>query len=338
MQNTNTPKPKVSIIVAVYKVADYIEQCARSLFEQTLDDLEIIFVDDATPDDSVAIIERTLQDYPNRQGQVKILHHEQNMDISQTRKDGLDAATGEYFIFVDGDDWVEPNYAELLYTKAKETGADIVICDYYHYYNEKDRVICQTAPQGEGENGERLRDDTMNRQIPPSMWIHLIRRSIVDENDIAWPVCGMAEDLVLITQISYYAKRLGHVDALLHHYRFNPNSYVNTKNEKAFVKRANDYMANLRIIEDFMKRKGIDKKYAQGLFISRVSALSKYKLLIDKPKYWWKYVSIYPSVSWALVFGNKYIKLKKRKRMKHLTIILGIYPIYMHIKNRKRKN
>ena len=97
-------------------------------------------------------------------------------------------------------------------------------------------------------------------------------------------------------------------------------------------------MANLRIIEDFMKRKGIDKKYAQGLFISRVSALSKYKLLIDKPKYWWKYVSIYPSVSWALVFGNKYIKLKKRKRMKHLTIILGIYPIYMHIKNRKRKN
>jgi glycosyltransferase involved in cell wall biosynthesis len=114
MQNTNTPKPKVSIIVAVYKVADYIEQCARSLFEQTLDDLEIIFVDDSTPDDSVAIIARTLQDYPNRQGQVKILHHEHNMDLPQTRKDGLNAATGEYLIFMDGDDWVEPNYAELL--------------------------------------------------------------------------------------------------------------------------------------------------------------------------------------------------------------------------------
>ena len=124
-------KPKVSIVVPVYKVEAYIEQFVRSLFEQTLEDLEFIFVDDASPDESVAIIKRVLDEYPQRKGQVKFIRHEHNMDLPQTRKDGLNAATGEYLIYVDSDDWVEPNYAELLYTKAQETNADIVVCDCY---------------------------------------------------------------------------------------------------------------------------------------------------------------------------------------------------------------
>jgi glycosyltransferase involved in cell wall biosynthesis len=254
------------------------------------------------------------------------------MDLPQTRKDGLDVATGEYFIYLDSDDWVEPNYAELLYNKAQETGAEVVTCDFYNYYSEKEWELVSIVPQGEGENGERLRDDTINRLIPPNLCLHLVRKSIVDENDIAWPVCGMAEDVVLITQISYYAKRLSHVYVPLHHYRFNPNSYVNTKDEKAFAKRAYGYMANLRVVEDFMKKKGINKKYEQGLFMSKVWALAELNPLLDKPKYWWKYVSTYPSVNWALIFGNKYIHLKPIKRLRMLAIMLGIYPVGKRLK------
>lgn len=126
-------RAKVSFIVAVYNVADYIEQCARSLFEQTLEDIEIVFVNDCSPDDSEEIIRRTLEEYPHRKGQVKILTHEKNEQIMATRKDGLSASTGEYVHFIDGDDYVEPQTAELMYGKAVETDADVVVCNIYWY-------------------------------------------------------------------------------------------------------------------------------------------------------------------------------------------------------------
>lgn len=333
MQNTNTPKPKVSIIVAVYKVADYIEQCARSLFEQTLGDLEIIFVDDATPDDSVAIIERTLQDYPNRQGQVKILHHEQNMDLPQTRKDGLDAATGEYFIYVDGDDWVEPNYAELLYAKAIETGADVVECDLYNYLKNGLTVV-SIAPNGEGDEGERLRDDMLNRECWPSIVLRLVRRGLYYEHNIVWPLAGMAEDVVITSQVVYYANKLAHVAVPLYHYRYNPQSYMNAMTEDKIVNRCKGYTINIRIIEDFMKREGIEKRYRNGLLTSKKMMLEILYPLIYKPKYWWMYVSTFPEANWMLLNGIGKPKLKMRKRMQLLSILLGFYPIYMVIKYR----
>ena len=333
MNDTEDMKPKVSIVVPVYKVEAYIEQCVRSLFEQTLENLEFIFVDDASPDESVAIIKRVLDEYPQRKGQVKFIRHEHNMDISQTRKNGLNAATGEYFIYVDSDDWVEPNYAELLYNKAQETGAEVVICNFYNYYSEKEWVLVGTPPHGEGMKGEMLRDDTLNRQCSPNLWIRLVSRSLFDENDIAWPVCGMAEDLVLSSQFSYYAKSLAHVDVPLYHYRCTPNSYVKMKNEETVImKRANGFIANLGVLEDFMRKKGINKKYEQGLFISKVFALAELNPIIDKPKYWWKYVSTYPSVNLALIFGNKYVHLKPIKRLRLLTIMLGIYPVGKRLK------
>ena len=249
--------PKVSIIVAVYKVEAYIEQCARSLFEQTLEDMEFIFVDDATPDKSVDIIKRVLEDYPHRKGQVKIMRHEHNLDVSQTRKDGLDAATGEYFIYVDSDDWVEPNYAELLYTKAQETGADIVVCDFYFYKNEKVEVIT-ALPDEEGDTGERLRDDTLNRFSWPNLWIRLFRRSLLVDNNITWPKYGMAEDVVITSQATYYANKLAYLRSPLYHYRWNPNSFSRLEDETKMMKRVKNYEENLAIVQNFLSHHDVD--------------------------------------------------------------------------------
>ena len=331
MDNKSYNTPKVSIAVAVYKVADYIEQCARSLFEQTLDDLEIIFVDDASPDDSVAIIERTLQDYPKRQGQVKILHHAHNMDIFQTRKDGLDAATGEYFIYVDGDDWVEPNYAELLYDKAKSSGADVAVCDFY-YYSPKGVDTISSAPNGEGENGERMRDDTLYGECFPTVWIRLVRRELYNEHNIVWPVSGMADDVVITFQVLYFAKKIVHVAMPLYYYRINPQSYVNNMIEDSIVKRYKGCVNNIEVVEGFMKREGIEKKYRDGLLMLKKTALERLFPLIYKPKYWWMYVNTYPEANWMLLTGKGNPKLKMKKRLRLLTILMGIYPVYMNIK------
>ena len=111
--------PKVSICIAVYNVEKYIEQCVRSLFEQTLDDLEYIFVDDASPDASIDVLLRVLEDYPHRKNQVKLLRHETNQGVAVARKDAIAAATGEYIIHCDPDDWVDLDMYEKLYVKAK---------------------------------------------------------------------------------------------------------------------------------------------------------------------------------------------------------------------------
>lgn len=111
--------PKISVIIPVYKAEPYIERCVRSLFSQTLDDLEYIFIDDCTPDNSISVLKAVLDEYPNRRDQVKIVNHQHNQGVSQSRQDGFDATTGEYVIHCDPDDWIEPEMYELLYDKQK---------------------------------------------------------------------------------------------------------------------------------------------------------------------------------------------------------------------------
>lgn len=111
---------KLSVCIPVYKVEAYIEKCARSLFEQTYDDLEFVFVDDCSPDDSMDVLLRVLADYPERKNQVKILRHEKNAGLVRARKTGLAVATGELIAHCDADDWVDPKF----YVKLAEKFAD----------------------------------------------------------------------------------------------------------------------------------------------------------------------------------------------------------------------
>ena len=104
--------PKVSVIVPVYNAGLYIERCSRSLFAQSLDDMEFIFVDDCSTDNGIEIVERVLDDFPSRKSQVRFLKNEHNLGQAGTRARGIKMATGDYVIHCDSDDWVEPNMYE----------------------------------------------------------------------------------------------------------------------------------------------------------------------------------------------------------------------------------
>lgn len=118
--------PKVSFVVAVYNVSDYVERCAQSLFEQTLDDIEIIFCDDASTDNSVQLIRDLLDYYPQRRDNVKFICNETNQGTAINRWNGAKAATGEYVLLVDGDDYLEVTMGEQLYNEAVSSNADMV--------------------------------------------------------------------------------------------------------------------------------------------------------------------------------------------------------------------
>lgn len=117
---------KISILVPIYNVAEKIERCAVSLFEQTYKDIEYVFVNDCTPDNSIQVLESVLQRYPERIPQVKILHNERNLKQAGTRNRLLDNATGGLIMFVDSDDYLPLDACEKLFRKMQESGADIV--------------------------------------------------------------------------------------------------------------------------------------------------------------------------------------------------------------------
>ena len=117
---------KVSILIPVYGVEKYIERCARSIFEQTYQNLDIVFVDDCTPDKSIEILRRVLDDYPERKAQTRIIRHEHNQGLAAARNTAVAAATGTFLTHVDSDDWLELDAVEELVKKQVETGVAFV--------------------------------------------------------------------------------------------------------------------------------------------------------------------------------------------------------------------
>ena len=117
---------KVSILVSFFNVEDCIERCARSLFAQTYDDLEYVFIDDCSQDRSVSVLMDVARDYPNRTNDIKLIRSSRNRGVATSRNIAIENSSGEFICFVDSDDWLELNAVELLVEKQQSRDADIV--------------------------------------------------------------------------------------------------------------------------------------------------------------------------------------------------------------------
>lgn len=326
-------KVKVSFIVAMYNVATFIEQCARSLFEQTERDLEFVFVDDASPDNSVEIIHRVMEEYPERVPQVKIVRHEKNRRIVETRRDGLQAATGEYVVFVDGDDYVEPRMAELMYAKAAESGADSVLCDFFYTTNED--YEAGAIPQDYIDQGVDLRSAILNRDLNPYVWSKLVRRTVLTDNDIVWGKGSYGEDIVLSTMEAYYSKSVVCVNVPLYHYRNNPHSISNMIDEQRLVRIHEDYTGNIQIIEEFLRSKGCVDQCVKGLYLSKISARNYLLPLVGMRKYRKMWMESFPEINKSIFWGDKSHKSTCRDKIWYLGVALGFYPRFRKILTKK---
>ena len=243
--------PDVSVILAVYNVEPYIERCLHSLFGQTLEDIEYIFVDDGSTDGSISVIYDILDQYPHRKGAVKVLHHEHNCGVAATRTTGIRAATGGYIIHCDPDDWVEPDMYGKMYARAVETDADIVAC---HYWLNDNMVACDYAdtPQGCLENM------IQNRYRYVHLWTKLVRRSLIVGHDIV-PFEGIdyAEDLNCMIRTYYWANSISIVREPLYHYCARANS-VSTS--EAYLHNFKACTKNVERICEFLTNTG-DRRY-----------------------------------------------------------------------------
>ena len=147
---------------------------------QTLDDVEFIFVDDATPDNSMTVLKEVLARNPEREGRVKILHHEQNQGLPAARNTGMHEATGEYIFHCDSDDYVEPDMLARLYEVALEKQADFVWCDWYLTLANSERYM----KQPEYATAEEALRSMMAGGMKYNVWNKLVKRSVYTDNDI----------------------------------------------------------------------------------------------------------------------------------------------------------
>ena len=241
--------PKVSVIIPVYGVEQYIERCARSLFEQNMDDIEYLFIDDCTPDMSVEVLKSVLEEYPNRKDQVIIHRMKQNSGQAAVRKWGILNATGEYIIHCDSDDWTDVKMYETLYKIAKTDNADVVVCDFY----TSDRYQHEYHKGLEATSREEVLSSFYQRKIPTTLWNKLVKRDLFLKEGFVFPEHNMGEDIVLITQALYFSTNISYVKEPLYYYYENPNSISNIQTEEGAYKKYSDAISNAAIVRDFYR-------------------------------------------------------------------------------------
>jgi glycosyltransferase involved in cell wall biosynthesis len=246
--------PKVSIIIPVYGVEKYIEQCAHSLFNQTFQDIEFIFVDDCTKDNSISILQRVILDYPNRKRQISIIRKEKNEGLPQARLTGLKKSTGEYIIHIDSDDWVEHSMIELLYNEAKKNDQDIVWCDYYVNYQTSQQYINTYI---ENKTKTNIIKVLLSGKLHGGVWNKLVKKSIYART--FFPVANQREDLVITVQNIFKATRIECIPHALYHYRLHDASLTFDKERQ--IKRVNEIYENSVIIIQFLA-----EQYGNNLF------------------------------------------------------------------------
>ena len=172
----------VSVVVPVFGVEKYIERCARSLFEQTLPEMEFIFVDDCTKDRSIEILERVLEEYPHRHGQIHIVHHENNKGLPQARKTGIQLAKGQYIAHCDSDDWVDRDMYRSMYNVARCKNADIVFCDFLLASDYGNKAVLQNTVDC-CDNGYLILE-LLNDNIHGGLW----KRAVFTPPVMLWTV------------------------------------------------------------------------------------------------------------------------------------------------------
>lgn len=330
MIKQNENMPKVSIIIPVYGVEKYIERCARSLFEQTLDDIEYLFIDDCTPDKSVEILKRVLEEYPHRKSQVVIHRMEQNSGQAKVREWGMRNATGEYVIHCDSDDWVDVHMYEKMYKKSVSADYDIVVCDYY----ESDGISHVRKNEYISDKVEETMSSILLKKTHSVLWNKLVKKSIYN-NEIIYPIANNAEDYALLVQLAYHSKSFGYVNEPLYFYFYNTSSLTKVMTNENLINRFNQSVSNIGIVESFLRKNQSLAKYSDELDCIKV--IEKEILIsssFDKELYK-KWAGAYKEIFPRILLNNK---INLRRKLRFMGIKYRIYPLIrfmLNLLNRK---
>lgn len=211
----------ISVIIPCYNAGEYIEKTLRALEQQTLQDFEVIAVDDCSSDNTAEVI-RTIAAGSNLQ--ITLLQNEVNSGPALSRNRAIDASCAEFVCFCDSDDWYEEDYLQLMYEKSQEENADIVIADYYTVSSQGQKNEKVLGIQKTLSAAEALAINV------DSMCIMLCRRSLFDGLEL--PNLRNGEDMAVIPALLSRANRIAFVEKCLYNYLYRETSASNRANDK----------------------------------------------------------------------------------------------------------
>ena len=313
--------PKVSVIVPIYNVEKYIAKCLDSLANQTLDDIQIILVNDGSTDNSGNIAKEFKENYSDR----FIYVEKEDGGLSDARNYGMKYATGDYIAFIDSDDYAELNTYELLYNKAIEENADFVECNFIWEYPNKTRNDIRIPYKDKHE---------MLSVIRVVAWNKLIKKEIIINNNIDFPFGLRYEDTEFTYKLIPYIKKFAFVDETCIHYIQRSNSIANVQNERTaeiftIFEHVFKYYKENNLYEEYKDE--LEYNYARYLLCSslkricKVEDKEKRKELVKKT--WSLLNTNFPNWKKNRILNN--VKMKKNTYMK--TVNRFTYKIYAMI-------
>lgn len=264
-------KIKISIIIPVYNVEEYIEQCLKSVLDQTLQDIEIIIVNDGTKDNSMKKIERYLND-----SRIKVINKE-NGGLSSARNTGLKAAQGEYISFIDSDDFVEKTMMKDLYTSINNKNYDIAFSKVIEYDN-KNNILNKRVDKNEFTSFEK-KGIYLIEEAGIEVWNKIYNRNFLLKNNLFFQEGIIHEDDLFTRKCFFLAKKVKYVDKYHYYYRVNRDgSIMNSIKTSLKEKRKHSYKV---IIKELME---LEQNYKENRFKSIYLKLIifKYETLLNK--------------------------------------------------------
>ena len=219
--------PTVSLIVPIYKAEAFLPRFLSCALEQSYPRIQFVFIDDGSPDDSIGLLERTVaQHYPSLKERVTILRQANSGPLA-ARMAGIRAATGEYILCADADDWMRRNMVEKMVKAAMKEDADIVVCNFYRaykYYN---------LPNWEkhcSSRSKQLQSIFAERSAFGYLWNKMVRKTLWEHPQLHLPPCNMQEDLMLMAQFYFLAHKVRFIRPHLYYYRRDNPSSITNKN------------------------------------------------------------------------------------------------------------
>lgn len=274
--------PKVSIIIPVYNVEQYITKCTESLLQQTYPNIEYIFINDASTDNSLKELKSTTDKYPSRN--IIILDNKSNNGSSTTRNIGIETATGDYINFCDSDDWVESTAIEEMVATAISNNADVVATPFYTNTFKTENVLYFPS-----SNIADLNSIPINFQHF-SLWNKLIRASILQENNIlSLPGIDCWEDLSIISRIFALTSSVVLLNKPFYHYRkYEYHSLTSDSHERQL----NDRLRYTEFLIKWFTENNLSTKYTK--FLNHLKFTAKIKMLRTTPKQFRLWKRTYP--------------------------------------------
>ena len=297
--------PKVSVIVPVYNVEKYITRCLTSLVNQTIDDLEIILVNDGSTDNSEKLIKQFKKDYKNI-----IYVKKENGGLSSARNFGLIYATGEYIAFLDSDDYVDKSIYQKMYEKAKATNSDYVECDFIWKYPDNEKI----------DVGFRYKDKKeMFEKARVVAWNKLIKREIIINNKLEFPVGLYYEDVEFFYKLLPYINNFSFVEEPLIYYVQRGNSIVNKQDA-----RTKQIFKVLDNVINYYKKIGLYNEYETQIeyTYARILLCSSLKRMLQIPDKVTR--SLLLTETWQNL-NIKFPNWKKNKLLKKNNTVNGIF-------------